>query len=116
MLTNLMKCVSILALLLGVFLTSSASFRVGLEMVVCVAGLVVAAQAFRIGKYVWGISFTIIAMFFNPVVPIVLPRNAFLPLDLVCIGAFLTSLTALQWRPIPSIPSITGRTPGSESL
>jgi hypothetical protein len=116
MLTKLMKCVSITALLLGAFLTSSASFRIGLEMVVCVAGLVVAAQAFRIGRHLWGIIFTIIAVFFNPVVPIVLPRNAFLPLDVVCIAAFLTSLAALQWRPIPSIPSITGRTPGSESL
>ena len=116
MLTKLMKCFSILALLLGVFLTSSADFRVGLEMVVCVAGLVVAAQAFRIGSYFWGIGFTIIAVFFNPVVPIMLPRNAFLVLELVCTGAFLTSLAALQWRLIPSIPSITGRTPGSESL
>jgi hypothetical protein len=116
MFTKLMKCVSILALLVGVFLTSSAGFRIGLEMVVCVAGLVVAAQAFRIGKYFWGIGFMIVAVFFNPVAPIVLPRNAFLALDLVCIGAFLISLAALQWRPIPSIPSITGRTPGSESL
>jgi hypothetical protein len=116
MFTKLMKWLSIMALLLGAFLTSSASFRVGLEMLVCVAALVVATQAFRIGKYFWGIGFGAIAVLFNPVVPIVLSRHAFLVLDLVCFGAFLASLAALQWRPILSIPSITGRCPGSESL
>ena len=116
MFTKLMKWLSIMALLLGTFLTSSASFRVTLEMEVCVAALVVAAQAFRIGKYFWGIGFAVIAMLFNPVVPLVLPHNAFLLLDWLCVVAFLVSLAALQWEPTLSIPSITGRTPGSESL
>jgi len=62
MFTKLMKWLSIMALLLGAFLTSSASFRVGLEMLVCVAALVVATQAFRIGKYFWGIGFGAIAV------------------------------------------------------
>ena len=116
MFTKLMKWLSIMALLLGAFLTSSASFRVALEMVVGVAALVVATQAFRIGKFFWGLGFAAIAVLFNPVVPIALPHNAFLLLDLLCIGAFLASLAALQWHPILSIPSITGRTPGSQSL
>ena len=116
MFTKLTKWLSIMALLLGAFLTSSAIYRIGLEMVVCVAALVVAVQAFRIGRYFWGIGFAAIAVLFNPAVPIVLSHRAFLLLDFVCIGAFLVSLAALQWKPTLSIPSITGRTPGSESL
>ena len=116
MFTKLTKWLSIMALLLGAFLTSSAIYRIGLEMVVCVAALVVVVQAFRIGRYFWGIGFAAIAVLFNPAVPIVLSHRAFLLLDFVCIGAFLVSLAALQWKPTLSIPSITGRTPGSESL
>jgi hypothetical protein len=111
-----MKWLSITALLLGAFLSSSTTYRISLEMVVCVAGFVVAVQAFRIGKYFWGIGFAAIAVLFNPAVPIEFSRKAFLSLDFVCIGAFLVSLAVLQWRPTLSIPSITGRTPGSESL
>ena len=116
MFTKLTKWLSIMALLLGAFLTSSAICRIGLEMVVCVAALVVVVQAFRIGRYFWGIGFAAIAVLFNPVVPIALSHKAFLLLDLLCTGAFLVSLAALQWEPVLSIPSITDRTPGSTSL
>jgi hypothetical protein len=50
------------------------------------------------------------------VVPVVLSRNVFLALDLACVLAFLLSLAALRRQPMLSIPSITNRTPGSESL
>ena len=116
MFTKLMKWLSIVALLFGVFLMSSVSYRIGMEMVVCVAAIVVVAQAFRIRKYYWGIGFAAIAVLFNPAVPISLSHKTFLFLDLVCIGAFLVSLILLQWEPTLSIPSITDRTPGSESL
>ena len=116
MFTKLMKWLSIIALLLGVFLMSSVSYRIGMEMIVCVAAVVVVAQAFRIRKYFWGIGFAAIAILFNPAVPIALSHTTFRLLDLACVGAFLVSLAALRWQPTLSIPSITGRTPGSESL
>jgi len=116
MFTKFMKWLSIMALLLGVFLSSSASYRIALELVVCVAAAVVAAQAFRTGKYFWAIGFVAIAVLFNPAVPIAFSHGRFLALDLVCVAAFMTSLAALQWKPILSVPSITDRTPGSESL
>jgi hypothetical protein len=111
-----MKWLSIMALLLGALLSSSASYRIALELVVCVAAVVVAAQAFRTGKYFWGIGFITIAVLFNPAVPIAISHARFLVLDLVCLGVFLTSLAAVQWNPLLSVPSITDRTPGSESL
>ncbi len=116
MFTKIMKWLSIMALLLGVFLSSSVSYRIALELVVCVAAAVVAAQAFRTGKYFWGMGFVAIAVLFNPAVPIAFSHGGFLVLDLVCIAAFLASLAVLQWKPILSVPSITDRTPGSESL
>ena len=116
MFTKLTKWLSIMALLLGAFLTSSAIYRIGLEMVVCVAALVVVAQAFRTHKYFWAIGFVATAVLFNPIVPVALSHRTFLLLDVVCIGTFLVSLAVLQWEPRLSIPSITDRTPGSESL
>jgi len=116
MFTKIMKWFSVTALVLGLFLGSSAGFRIMLEFVVCVAALVVGAQAFRMGKYFWGIGFAAIAVLFNPVVPVALSHKPFLLLDLVCIGAFLVSLAVLQWELTLSIPSITDRTPGSTSL
>jgi hypothetical protein len=65
----------------------------------------VVAQAFRIGKYFWGIAIAAIAVLFNPAVPVALSPKAFLLLDLVCIGAFPVSLTALQWPRTLPVPS-----------
>ncbi len=116
MFTRFMKWLSIMALLIGAVLGSSASYRIILELVVCVAALVVAAQAVRMGKYFWGTGFAVIAGLFNPAVPVTLSYMVFLMSDLVCIGAFFVSLTALRWPRILPVPSITGRSIGTESL
>jgi hypothetical protein len=86
------------------------------EVVVCLSGLLAAAQAVRAGKYRWATGFVAIAVLFHPVVPVAFARRTFLWLDLVWLMTFLISLGALKTRPTPSIPSITGRPPGSESL
>ena len=116
MFTRYVKWCSILALLLGLLMSSSAGYRIALEIEVCVAALVVAVQAMRIGKYVWGMGFIAIALLFNPAVPVPLTHRLLLGLEWFSIGAFMVSLAALRSRPMLSIPSITGRTPGSESL
>jgi hypothetical protein len=87
-----------------------------LEILVCVSALMVVAQAWRDGKYLWAAGFVAIAALFNPVLPVSISRNAFLWLDALCIVTFLISLAVLKRHPILSIPSITNRTPGSESL
>jgi hypothetical protein len=84
--------------------------------VVFAAGLVVVMQAVRAGKYFWGVGFVTLATVFNPMVPVAISHQAFMWLDVVCLTAFLFSLAALESQPIPSILSITGRTPGSETL
>jgi hypothetical protein len=100
----------------GLLLSSSAGYRIALEIEVCVAAFVVVAQAIRNGKYMWGMAFLALALLFNPALPVPLTHRIFLGLEWFSIGAFLISLAALRTMPILSIPSVTGRTPGSESL
>ncbi len=116
MFTRIMKWVSIAALLLAVLRLPTGSYQVLFEVVVCMSGLLAATQAVRAGKYLWATGFVAIAVLFNPVVPVALARRTFLWLDLVCLLTFLISLAALKTQPTLSIPSITDRTPGSESL
>jgi len=116
MFTKLMKCFSITALALGLFWSSSAGFRIGVGAVVFVAALVVTTQAFRTGKFLWWVASVAVAVLFNPVAPLTFSRRIFLGLDCVSIAVFLASLLFLRWQPVLSMPSITYRTPGSESL
>jgi hypothetical protein len=116
MLTKIMKWVSVAALLLGVFGRSSANFQLVMEAVVCVTALLVITQAARMGKYFWAAGFLLIAVLFNPVVPVELSARLFFLLDLSCLAAFLISLAALKTRPVLSILSITGRRARIESL
>ena len=115
MLTKVMKWVSS-ALLLLAGLRLASSYQGLFEFVVCVSGLLVVAQAVRAGKYIWATGFLAIAVLFNPVVPIGLSRTVLLGLNWICLAAFLASLAVLKIQPTLSIPSITNRTPGSQSL
>ena len=54
MFTKIMKWLSVLALLFGLLLSSSAGYRIRLEVEVCLAAIVVVVQAARSGKYGWG--------------------------------------------------------------
>ncbi len=116
MFTRIMKWVSIAVLLLAALRLPTGSYQVLFEVAVCMSGLLAATQAVRAGKYFWAAGFLAIAVVFNPVVPIALSRKIFLWLDWVCLAAFLLSLAALKRQPTLSMPSITNRTPGSESL
>ncbi len=115
MLTNIMKWVSSAVLLLA-GLRLATPYQVLLELLVCVSALLVLTQAVRVGKYLWATGFLTIAVLFNPVMPLVLSRKTLLWLDWVCLMTFMISLWALKRQPIFSMPSITNRVPGSESL
>ena len=115
MFTKLMKWFSVTALVLGLFWGSSAGFRIGMEMIVCVAALAVAAQAFHSGEYLWMLGFVALPVLFNPIVPRTFSREAFLGLEWASIAAFLASLLLLRWHPALSMPSITERTSPRDS-
>jgi Family of unknown function (DUF6804) len=116
MFTKIMKFVCAGVLLLTAFWVATPGVKILLDIVICVGALMVAMQAVARSKYLWTAGFAAIAVLFNPVVPVVFSRHVFLWLDLACILAFLLSLAAMKSQSILSIPSITNRTPGSESL
>ena len=118
MLAIIMKWVSISALFLAA--TSwryAANYQLLLDFVVCIGAVVVVMQAVRAREYRWAAGFVAIALLFNPVVRFLGPPGD-LPLLIVvaCIAPFAISLVALKTQPILSLPSITDRNPGSESL
>ena len=118
MYTKVMKSVSITALLLTVvFWSSAANYQLELNLVVSVAAAVVLVQAIQTRKYRWAAGFLMIALLFNPVVPVFRLAGAFgLSLVVLSVAPFAVSLFALRSDPLMSIPSITDRNPGSRSL
>ena len=116
MFTKIMKVVCVASLMLLAFWQASASAAVVLDILVCVGAMTVATQAVARPKYIWTTGFVLIAVLFNPIVPLGLSRNIFFVLDLACLGAFLISFEALKTQRLLSIPSITNRRPRSESL
>jgi hypothetical protein len=91
-----MKWISIAVLLLAALRLPSAGYQVLLEFVVCASGLLVITQAIRADKFLWAAGFTVIAVLFNPLVPVAIARQKFLWLDGVCLVAFLASLVVLK--------------------
>jgi hypothetical protein len=118
MLTKIMKWVSMAALLLAaMFWGSAANYRFLLASVVCLGASIVVVQAIRAKEYAWAVGFVAMALLFNPIVPVFrLSGQLNLLLVLACIAPFAVSLVALKTQPLLSIPSITDRNPGSESL
>ena len=118
MLAKIMKWVSIAALLLAaMFWRSAANYQLLLDFAVCMGAIVVAMQAVRAKEYLWATGFVAIALLYNPVVPVLRLSGEWSQLLVfVCTVPFAISLAALKTSPLLSIPSITDRNPGSESL
>jgi hypothetical protein len=116
MTTKIAKYVSIAALLLAVLLRGFRDYRLLLAFVICWGAIVVVRQAARSQKYIWAFAFVLIAILFNPVWMVRLSTTFSLWLDVGCLTAFAASLFLVRSQPTLSIPSITDRTPGSESL
>lgn len=116
MFTRIMKVACVVALLLMAFWQASAGVEIVLDILICVGAMTVATQAVARPKYGWTTGFVLIAVLFNPIMPVGISRDMFLILDLACMLAFLISLETLKSQRQLSIPSITNRTPGSESL
>lgn len=114
--TKVMKWMAIATLSLAVLGFPILSHRAILEVVVCVSGLLVVAQALRASKYFWAAGFLAITVLFNPLVPLPITGSAFVLLEWVCLAAFLVSLAVLKMQPTLSVLSITSRAPRSESL
>jgi len=116
--TKVMTGLSIAALLTTVaFWSSARDFQMQLNLLVSFAATVVLIQAFQAGKYRWAAGFLAIAVLFNPAIPFFqLVGGVGLSLVVLSIAPFAISLFVLRPHSLLSIPSITDRTPGSQSL
>ncbi len=116
MATKIMKCTAIAALLVSLAWSSSIGYRAALAFIVTVAAIAVLTQAVRAKQPAWIAIFAVVSTFFNPALTGFMQHAVFLWTDLACLAAFATSLVFVKSQPVLSVPSITDRTPGSESL
>ncbi len=115
---RIVKWLCIAALFVAfVFWKMTANYEPALRAVVCAGAGIVAVQAFRAARHYWAAGFLLIVFLFNPAIPAIRLAGGLGLLAIVLSAvAFAFSLTALKPQPLLSIPSITDRTPGSESL
>ena len=114
-----MKWVSIAAFLLAMFFWSPGPrSQIALALVVTVGAVLVLIQGWQENKYWWAAGFLAVAILFlfNPVPTIQLGGGIGFSLVLLAIAPFAISLVVLKPRRLLSIPSITDRNPGSQSL
>jgi len=116
--TEVMKWASIAALLVALlFWPSTVNYQRELSLVVTAGAGVVLVQAYQSKNYRLAAGFLCIAVIFNPVLPIFHLAGALsLYLVILAIAPFAISLIALHPKKLLSIPSITDRNPGSQSL
>jgi hypothetical protein len=94
-----------------------ASYEFPFRVVICAGAAVVAVQAFHSAKPRWTLCFVSIALLFNPAIRAFSLANTLgLAAIMLAGAAFSVSLSSLQSQPLLSMPSITDRNPGSESL
>jgi len=116
MLTKAMTWLSVAALVFSVFSRSNLGDLGVTGLVICVGAIVVLTRAVRLREYYWATGLIGIAVLFNPVIALPVSPTIIMGLELACMLAFVASLFVLRTQPLPSVPSITDRTPGSESL
>lgn len=116
MLTKILKCCSVIALLAVIILRPSVGYALLTQFLVCAAAVMAAVEWFQTSKRAFAIVFMLVAIGFNPVFPLGMSQPVFLATATVALGMFLLSIVTFRSRPRLSMASITDRTPGSESL
>ena len=116
--TRVVKWLCIAAIFVGFVLWQwIAGYEFPLKVLVSLGAGIVAVKAFHSGRNRWTMCFLSIALLFNPAIPVIPLANRLGILTIVlAAAAFAVSLTKLKSQPLLSIPSITDRNPGSESL
>ena len=116
MFEKIVKFLCIGVLVLAVAFRVEDGLRILLQLVICGGAAFVMMQAARNGRFLWMVAFGLIAIYFNPVVPIELSRNAERPLVFACLALFLASLRYLGNAPRMSLATITDLPARGESL
>jgi uncharacterized protein DUF6804 len=111
MATVFMKIASALSLLVAALWVPPAGVKLLMDVLISLGALAVATQAAASARTVWAAGFVAIAVLFNPLVPVLLPRGVFFWLDLAGVVVFVVSLEALKGLPGLSFPSPANRRP-----
>jgi len=90
-----MMWLAIAALFPAVIWPASGTYRLTIEWVVCAGAAGALLQAFREKHYFMVYAFFLVAVVFNPVLPVSLSSGAFVWLAIGCTAAFLAGLAAL---------------------
>jgi hypothetical protein len=117
MLGRSLKVVSILTLLLAVFLgRPNATGLVLFQFLLCGCASLVVFQAVSSSRYVWTAPFILIAVLFNPIVPVPFSSSgAWLAIDLTALVLFVASLALLKTAPRLAMVSIADPGPPHQS-
>ena len=103
------------ALLLGALARWPYGYYVFLRWITCLAAVVVAFVAYSV-RHIWAVwLFVLVALLFNPLVPVHLTRSIWRPIDVIAALLFLGSLLMLSsadsGEGFPSDPADTGSPP-----
>jgi hypothetical protein len=116
MLTGIMKCAAIVALLAGMFWQPSPNLRSYLDFVVAAGAAFVLVQAIHLRKFWWAAAFALVLVVFNPIQSVGFPFPVMLALQIVAAAAFAVSLQILKTNPRLTIDSINEANPRTEAL
>jgi len=81
----------IAALLLLAIFPFPYGYYTFLRLTVFSGGIFFAHQSYRLEQFGWAIGMVIVAVLFNPLIPIYLSRETWLPIDLICAGIFFVA-------------------------
>lgn len=116
MYSRIVKWICVTALALAAAVTLHGIPQIVLQLVVCGGALFVMLEAFRSQKYLWAGGFSLVALYFNPIVPFGVPRMASLAVQLASGVAFLVSMRYVRPMPRMSLATITDLPARAESL
>src|SRR5579864_1059513 len=118
MLGRTLKIISVLTLLIAVFLgRPNSAGLVAFQFLLCGCASLVVFQAVNNSRYIWAALFVLIALLFNPVVPVAFSSRAILAaIDLTALVLFAASLALLKTGPRASVISIASPAPPPKSL
>ena len=97
--SDIIKWASIPALLIGsLFSFYAAGYGVAIDLIICVAAIVLVQRAVRCKEYLWATALVTIVVVFSPVGAVI---KVFLSMGLTCIATLVTLVTAFRTRREP---------------
>jgi hypothetical protein len=113
---KLMKWLAAATLLLAGLALPHSVFQLVLEIVVCIAALLVFSQTLKGNNLIWAAGLLAIAIIYNPVVPIRFSSRVTLWLDWLGMMTFFVALVALKRRPQYILAPVRNPGPGSKAF